>query len=290
MYAEVQRLGTELARLAPHLNQQPQHAVALIDRWCDRSALRFQRHHRDWSPEDHASAWYGALQRLGVGCDVLEDVGDLSRYRVVIAPSLHLIDDALAARLTAFVAGGGQLILGQRSGMKDAENRLHAQRAPGALATLAGCRVRDFHALRAPVALTGDLGEGSAALYGEDLDLDGAEAWARYRADAGWLAGNPAVAHRAHGAGGCTYAGCWGDAAFLGRLLTRVLASAGVPTLRVPAGVDLARRGALVIAVNSSDAAAEIDLECEHDDLLGGGRVRRLHLAPAGVAVLRADA
>jgi beta-galactosidase len=289
VYDEVALLGAELQRLAPQLDScDPRPRVAIIDRWQDRSALRFQPHHRGWDPAAHAAAWYEALQRHGVGCAVLEQLDDLTPYAVIVAPHLHLLDDTTAAQLRAFVARGGHLVLGQRSGMKDQDNRLHDTRGPGPVADLAGVRVRDFHALDQPVSVAGTLGSGTAQLFGEDLLVQDADIWLRWGADAGWMAGQPAVSHRPLPDGGsCTYAGCWADGPLLGALLGRILDAAGVPRTAVPSGVEMQQRGALRIAVNATAAAVSLPLTAPALELLRGESLSdTLYLPAWGVAVL----
>lgn len=189
---------------------QPRNTVALIDRWLDRFPLRWQPHHQDFTPVGHVQSYYQAVQRFGQGVDVLERVTDLSAYRVVIAPHLHLATDEAIAAIRSFVQSGGHLILGMRSCFRDAENALVQARQPGPLKDLLGAEVRDHYALESATTIAGELGNGEVRAFAEDLETVAPDCRVlqRYGDQAGWLAGRPAVVQRRLGAGSFTYVGC----------------------------------------------------------------------------------
>lgn len=54
-----------------------------------------------------------------------------------------------------YVRGGGHLVLGPRTGMKNGDNALNIQRQPGPLVALLGGRVEQFYALDTPVPVNG---------------------------------------------------------------------------------------------------------------------------------------
>jgi beta-galactosidase len=63
---------------------------------------------------------------------------DLSPYSIVVAPSLVIVPEALAATLAAFVATGGSLFLSMRSGSREASGAYVGTTLPGPFAALAG--------------------------------------------------------------------------------------------------------------------------------------------------------
>jgi hypothetical protein len=64
--------------------------------------LRFQDLVRDW---------YRPLWHAGVAVDFVRPDADLSSYRLVLVPSLYLVDDGGAANLTGFAERGGTLVV-----------------------------------------------------------------------------------------------------------------------------------------------------------------------------------
>ena len=98
----------------------------------------------------------------------------LESYAIVAAPSLNILEAAEAAKLRAYVERGGWLVLGPRSGFKDGDARLWPARAPGPLSAILVAGVLQHYALGKPATVSGELGAGSAGIWGEDI-----EAWKR---------------------------------------------------------------------------------------------------------------
>ncbi len=57
------------------------------------------------------------LQELGQQFDLIDSTRDFSKYRLVVLPDRISVDDALAAKLRAYVDAGGSLIMSHRSGL-----------------------------------------------------------------------------------------------------------------------------------------------------------------------------
>ena len=72
---------------------------------------------------------------------------DLSSYKLVIAPALHLVTDATAENLKRYVQAGGTLVVTQRTGVKDKSNTVVNQRLPGLLAEVCGMEVEEYNSL-----------------------------------------------------------------------------------------------------------------------------------------------
>src|SRR3546814_12181060 len=80
--------------------------------------------------------YYRPLKDALGAVDIVEAAGPLDAYKLVVAPSLNIITDDQAAKFTAYVKAGGNLILGPRSAMKPACNRLDLVRRPARHAEL----------------------------------------------------------------------------------------------------------------------------------------------------------
>ena len=95
----------------------------------------------------------GAI-RLNVPCDfVFPDNQDLSRWKVIIVPSLYVADDALLHRLEAFVRAGGHLVLWPKSGFCTEHNTVRPVRMPGILRGVCGASYQEFSTLKAVLPL-----------------------------------------------------------------------------------------------------------------------------------------
>ena len=69
---------------------------------------------------------------------------ELSRYKLLIYPHPYIISQEEVDLLSAYVASGGTLIIGARSGMKDERGHCVTRAMPGLLASLTGTSVEDY--------------------------------------------------------------------------------------------------------------------------------------------------
>ena len=67
--------------------------MAILSDYEDLWALQLQPHRKDFSYQRAQFVLYRACQRLGIPCDVVSPDADLARYKLVLAPALHLVAD-----------------------------------------------------------------------------------------------------------------------------------------------------------------------------------------------------
>ncbi|MBB6555139.1 beta-galactosidase [Nonomuraea rubra] len=227
-------------------------------------------------PVEVIKQWHAELWRLGVTCDLAHPEGDLSRYRLVLAPSLYLVSDAGAANLERFVAGGGVTLVGPYSGIVDEHDEVRLGGYPGAWRELLGVRVEEFFPLAEgeTVALAGG---GAGEVWSEVCHLTTASVLDSY------AGGGPAWTRNEHGRGGAHYVTTLPAGPALARVLSAVCAEAGVPTGST-GGVELVRRShpdgrSFLFAVNHSDADAVVQAK---GSTLDGAAVDGSLTVPAG--------
>jgi len=223
IWREVVGLGRDLAALAEVAGSEVERpAVALLLDWSSLWAGRLPAHPSvDLDAVGQLKAWYAALRRAGVTADLAHPAADLSGYRLVLAPSLYLLDGDGLASLDRYVTGGGRLAVGPFSGIVDEHDHVRH----GMLRDLLGVWTEEFFPL--PAGGTVDLDDGGTGLvWSEVTHLDGAEALVRYRA------GAAALTRHGHGQGEAWYLTTQPDPATLDRWLGRLLDAAGV----VPSG------------------------------------------------------
>lgn len=88
-----------------------------------------------------------ALWDAGITTDFAHPEADLSRYRLVLAPSLYLVSDAGAASLRRYVEGGGTLLVQYFSGVVDERHQVRTGGYPGALREVLGIRGEEHRPL-----------------------------------------------------------------------------------------------------------------------------------------------
>jgi beta-galactosidase len=292
IYGELRHLGDDFVRAADALRGTSLLAeCAILDSHDDRWAIGLQRHHADFDPGAHTTSFYRPLRALVHTVDIVHPSAALAGYRLVIAPHLHLLDDALAGKLEQFVRGGGHLVLGPRSGMKDEYNRLLPSRQPGPLAAALGAHVEEYYALDTNAPLDP---AGEARIWAEWIELDEPDVRVvvRYGAFNGWLDGKAAVVQRELGAGRITYVGAWLDEERMRRLVQDWVADSGVMALPAPDGVELCRRigpaGEVWTCINHARERRSFKVPFAGGDLLTGRSCEGdLTLGPNEVAVVK---
>ena len=253
---EVAALGAELAGLADVVGQPVPARTALAFSWPSWWAQ--SQAAQPAAELDHlteARRWYGATWDEGLTVDVVRPAADLSGYALVLLPTVYLLTDPEVAALTAYVAGGGTLVVGCWSGLVDERDQVPPGPYPGRLRDLLGVTVADHLPPAAPVVVDFDGAGHEVALWSEALVPDpGTEVLGTYRG--GDLDGRPAITRH----GTVFYASAPLPPAAARALVARAAALAGVePVLAgLPAEVEAVRRGPLLFLLNHGDDPAEI--------------------------------
>lgn len=242
------------------------------------------------------SRYYNALFRAGVNVDMIPPAAEFSRYRLLLAPALHVVPDALAERLAAFVRAGGVLLTDCRAAVKDQTNLCHPRTLPGLLAPALGIEIQEYEAippgLEHPVTGGEDLpGPFTAVMYADWTRAKGAAVLARHAA---WhLKAFAAVTRNRFGKGAGWYVGTVvKEEAFYDRLVERLLADARIrPKVRPPEGVEVSiRRGKgrrLLFLVNHTEQAKTVQVPRGRELITGTAVSGRIVLGRHGVAVIR---
>ncbi|HST65862.1 MAG TPA: beta-galactosidase [Mycobacteriales bacterium] len=273
---EVAALGAELAGLTGVVGQPVPARTALAFSWPSWWAQ--SQAAQPAAELDHfteARRWYGAAWDEGLVLDVVPPVADLSGYGLVLLPTVYLLSDAEVAGLTAYVAGGGTLVVGCWSGLVDDMDHVPPGPYPGRLRDLLGVTVADHLPLAAPTVVRLDGAEHPVALWSEALEPDaGTEVLGTYVG--GDLDGRPAVTRH----GTVFYASAPLPPAAARALVARAAGLAGVePVLAgLPADVEAVRRGPALFLLNHGDEPVEV--------AVGTARIR---VGPRDVTVLPED-
>lgn len=290
IYAEVRQLGADFAATSHVLaGTTPQSDVALIDTYDSRWAIDFQPHSRLYDQQQVLLDFYRPLEAIAQSVDIVEASANLSRYKLVVAPDLNVIDASLAADLLAYVRGGGHLVLGPRSGMKDQYNSLNTERQPGPLVEALGGRVEQFYALESPIPV----GDGTASVWAEQLSASSRDTKVelRYGQSNGWLDNQPAMITRTVEKGSITYLGTIPDRALMQSIMHAIASDDGVGQAfgTVPEGVEVCRRvghdHTVYILINHGKTQEQVRLPKVMHEWLTDRDVDTVLLESQGVAV-----
>lgn len=295
VFAEIAQVGAEIARVWPHLRGSvPVAEVAFLHDYPSRWALERLPMTKDYDPWKVQVDFYRAVAPAVGGIDVLSAPHNLARYRLVVAPTSHMLSAVDADALSTYVRAGGHLLIGPRAGVKNEFNLLWNTGAPGPLGPLLGARVDHTQVLGEPLTLSGPLGQAKANIWAERItsDAPGMEILLRYAARDGFLDGQPGVVSRRVGKGRVTYVGAWLDRPSLKLVTEWAATEAGTKPLLpgVPAEVEMAARtgpkGRVTVAINWDDDEQQFMLRAAQRDLIDGKTKTMVTLPKHGIAVL----
>ncbi len=242
-YAEMSKVAGELKKSGPQLvNLSKQNQVAILFSADSANAIDYMPFSDTVGYMTVLNQMYGALYDLNVEPDFIPAGASLSPYKVVLVPPLYSAPDEVLAQLSAYVQGGGQVVMAFKSGFTNEHSTVRDVMAPGPLRAAAGFHYQEFTSLAEPLRLTpdpygvGDQNRGS--VWGEFLLPDTAEVVASFD-DPYWKF--PAITRNRHGSGTLTYEGTVLTDALQREVIRDVLKRAGLagPDQKLPIQVKV---------------------------------------------------
>ncbi|MBI5947762.1 MAG: beta-galactosidase [Chloroflexi bacterium] len=278
-YEEIRALIAEVRAVEDRLAGTTTEALAaILHSYDDRWALELDPQTRDLEGfkalQESYFAAHRALWERNVTADIVASDASLDGYRLVLAPQMVIATAAMAERLTAWVEGGGLLILGPRAGSKTPENTTGGVLPPGPLTALCGATVEEYDAPppSEPFAVTfADGAAVPARTWRDVLGARGAEVLALY--SGGTFDGLPAVTVHRVGTGIVVLCGTYGGHDLWSAILDRVAAEIA-PASSAPANVEVVRR-------TGNGKTVEFVINHNRETVAYEGRT----LAPLGVVV-----
>jgi beta-galactosidase len=302
-YQEAAQVANEYHHLAALLaGTTPLNDIAIVYDYDSLWALQIQGGYPDASYRDAIKNYYRALFRAGAGVDIVRPGDDLRRYRLVIAPHLHVMPDSMANSLNEYVAQGGVLLADCRTGVKDEHNLAHARTLPGLLGGALGIQIDEYESLRLGIndeeEITYKLKTGE--LFGNGFTVEKYCDWVRPTTaqriaeyDQQHLRDFAAVTRNKYGKGTGWYVGAIvREEVFYDAVVSRLLADAGIaPLVHLPRGVEAAIRQGndrrLLFLVNHTNDEQTVGVPQGVQDVLTNAPAGKLvNLGSFGVALL----
>jgi beta-galactosidase len=251
VFRDVAEVGDILKKLQPVRGSTVTSDVAIIHDWNARWALEFTA--GPGAPSDRnccdvSCSHYRAFWKRGVNTDIIRPDEDLSRYKLVVAPMLYLVNEGMAARLRMFVENGGTLVMTYLSAVVGDTNHCHRGGWPGAgLRELFGIWAEEIDHLTEKDAQTikarvgnslGLKGAFKAHTFCDLIHEEGAEVVATYANQ--FYKDMPAITVKKHGKGQAVYIGAKTDEDFLDAFYGALTPKLGIqPAVsgKIPEGV-----------------------------------------------------
>jgi beta-galactosidase len=270
--------------------------VAIVLDYTSRFAFQIQPNNPGFSYPEHIQSIYRALFHRNVPVDIVRPGSDLSGYKLVLAPALHVVTPEIAENLTRFVSNGGVLVSTPRTAVKDETNTVVNMPLPGLLAGLFGVTVEDYDSLpegaSQPLQFTvpAVTSQPPAKAWCDILTPDKAAVVATYTQD--YYAGKPAVTLNNVDRGKAIYVGTFGDDALYEALAPWFFELAGVRGITTtPRGIEVTERWQgdkrLLFVLNHSNTPKEAHLRRNYINLLNGEVLQgQVKVEPHDVLVL----
>ena len=295
---EVVRLGGELGKLDAICGSGVSAEVAILHDWESWWALELPSKPSNRVLQlEQVWAFYRPFFESNVAVDFARPADDLSRYKLVVAPSVYMVSEAAAANLVSFVQAGGTLLMSFFSGIADPSDHLWPGGYAAPFSKMLGLQVVDFLPLGEAQAVGVAFTDGTrtrGTIWSELIEPAGAEVLATFVDSP--LAGRAAVTRNRFGTGQALYMATLPDAASIARVVRSARTDAAVmPVIEAAPGVEAARRsgpgGSFLFLLNHGEVAAKVMLPEGGVELIEGATVAagQLELAPRGVAVIRQE-
>ncbi len=239
---EVQQVAREIASSAAlsGLGVPTRVATAIVFDYETQWMFEIQRHGKTFDYQALAFDYYEALRELGLDVDIVSSKADLSPYRLVVVPSIAVIDEALVDQIERSSA---QWVFGPRSGSKTTTFAIPSSLPPGALQRVLPMQVLEVETLRPTLTPALSIGDtrGVALHWREHVRAnDGTTVDAQF--DDTW----PAILTH----GRVRYVAGWLSHGLHRAVLQQAAKQAGIETQWLAEGLRMRRRGDLTFAFN----------------------------------------
>lgn len=250
VYGEIKQIGTELKKLGPVLrNTRVQAEVCILLSHDNDWSIRHTRQpNKNFRQREHVQLFYNALHDRNIPVDFARPTEDLSKYKIVIAPSLQLLAGGEADLLKLYVQGGGTLVGTFNTGLVDEHHIAPDSGYPHDLGDLFGLEVLEFDALppgeENHITLKGAFSATQlhpARLWCDIIEPKGCTVIGTYAKD--FYSGRPAVTTHQFGGGRAIYLGTMSHQPFYYDLAVWLRQLCGInPLLKVPDQVEVSLR------------------------------------------------
>ncbi|WP_315674212.1 beta-galactosidase [Clostridium sp. 19966] len=240
----------EFAELCAEVNQMEDLSESQIINQCaiiytfeQDCALKIQPQSDGFHYYQQLKAFHHAFTSMGVGVDIVNDSIDLSKYKIVVLPTMYIVNPDFTKKVYEFVENGGIVLLTNRSGVKDLNNNCIMEQLPTVFSDLTGCVVEEYDAIGSRYTNVKGINNNiyKCTKWCDILEEKGAEVLATY--DDNFYKGRAAVTINQYGKGYAYYLGTVGDKAFYKDFLQESLKRANISYVsNLPDNVEISIR------------------------------------------------
>lgn len=299
VYREIGQVGEEMRLLGPVLEgtRVTPEVCLLFSHENEWSQKLPQQPTRLFQQREHSLMIYKALHDRNIPVDFARPSEDLSRYRLVIAPSLRLLAAGETDLLKLYVQNGGTLLATCNTGLVDESHIAAGSGFPLLMTDLFGMEVTEFDPLPPDadnyMNSKGDFHishQHPVRVWADVIEPRECQILATYAKD--FYAGRPAMTMNAFGLGRAIYLGTMSHQAFYFDLVDWLRNLCSMHSLlKVPPGVEVGLRSKegtrIYFLLNHQPTPIRVHLLKPMHDFLTGSTISGAYdLPPHGVLVL----
>jgi len=299
VFTEIKQIGDEVRLLAPLLKDSKVIAeVALVVSQENDWALQLRPQPNNlFQQREHIQLFYNALHDRNIPVDFCHPTEDLSKYKLVIAPSLHLLAGGEADLLKLYVQNGGTLVSTFNTGLVDEHHIAPDTGYPHDLTDAFGLEVLEFDPLppgeENHLVFKGAFPSSHlhpARNWCDLIEPRGCQILATYAKD--FYAGRPVMTMNTFGLGKAVYLGTMSHQHFYYDLIVWLRQLCNLfPLLKVPDTVEVSLRQCgerrAYFLLNHQPSPVRIHFyKPVHDFLTGSDLQGNYDLPPHGVLVI----
>ncbi len=304
LYRELAQLGEEFKLISAAIKDTVVRApVAILytydNQWATELAMR--RHLPPVALHPHIRLFYDALYEKNITADFIRPLDNLSKYRLIIAPSLHLLSGAEADAIKLYVQNGGVVIGTCNTGLVNEHHIAPDQGYPLELTDLFGLEVLEFDVL-SPEEENHLIFKGGfpasqmhpAKYWCDIIEPKDCEIIATFASS--FYAGRPAITINSFGMGKAIYIGTVSHRPFYVDLVRWLRELCDLqPPIKVPNQVEVTLRESgekrVYVLINKSDSPAKIHFLKRMEDLITGAVIAgQYDLSARGILVVKETA
>jgi beta-galactosidase len=243
--------------------------------------------------------YFNSFYDLNIPVDVIPVDYDFSKYKVIVAPLLHMVKPGFKEAIENFVKKGGTFITTYFTGVIDESVGVFLEGYLGPLKDVLGVKVEEFNplpsggknAMKVTGTMKGFKKKYDCSIWCDVAHTTSAKTLATF-AD-GFYAGSPAFTENQFGNGKAYYLATRPDKDFMQDFLSKVTDAQGINISRLPEGIELVTRSGrgqdYSFYLNHSQTKKLVGLpEGKYEDLLTGTVHKgNLNLVKYGVSILR---
>jgi beta-galactosidase len=299
VYREISQIGEEIKMLAPVLKGTRVVAETCIlfshpNQWAQKFPMQPNKF---FDQREHIQLFHTALHDRNIAVDFARPGDDLSKYKIVFAPSLQLLEGYEADNLKLYVQNGGTLVGTFNTGLVDEHNMVPDSGMPHCLTDLFGLEVREFDPRAAEdtnhLTFKGPFHTSHlhpAKVWCDLIEPKGCISLASYTTD--FYAGTPAITMNDYGLGKAIYIGTQSHQPFYYDLVTWLRQLCSIQSLlKVPDTVEVSLRqgpnSKIYFLLNHQNSSVRIQFyRPTHDFLTGTTFTGHYDMPPHGVLIL----